>query len=70
MAGRIYKVESEDAVALVRAVSPARALNHVVKESFKVSVATPDDVVEYMSAGGTVDDATIADPPETVESGE
>lgn len=66
MAGRLYKVENLDSVALVRAVSPARALNHVVKDSFKVSVASADDVAEYLTEGGTIEDATIADPPELV----
>lgn len=61
MAGRLYVVENDEMRSLVRAVSPARALNHVVKDTFQVRVATPDDVVEYMEAGGTVEDATIAD---------
>lgn len=63
MAGRLYLVENDESMSLVRAVSPARALNHVVQDSYKVRVATPDDVAEYMSQGGTVEDATIADPP-------
>lgn len=65
MAGRLYVVEKSDEMSLVRAVSPARALNHVVKDSYIVRVATPDDVEEYMSLGGKVEDATIADPPES-----
>lgn len=59
MAGRIYVVENEETIALVRAVSPTKALNHVVKNSYQVRVATPDDVESYMKEGGTVDDSTI-----------
>lgn len=66
MAGRLYVVENSDSMSVVRAVSPARALNHVVKDSYKVRVASADDVAEYMSQGGTIEDATIADPPEPV----
>ena len=62
--GRLYVVENNESVSVVRAVSPARALNHVVKDSFKVRVASADDVAEYMSAGGAIEDATIADAPE------
>lgn len=63
MAGRIYVVKDESTVSLVRAVSPARALQHVVKSQYAVSVATPDDVAEFMGMGCKVE---IADwKPET-----
>ena len=64
MAGRLYVVENDESLSIVRAVSPARALNHVVKDTFKVRTATPDDVAEYMGQGGQVEDATIADAQE------
>jgi len=57
MAGRIYVVESSETVSLVRAVSAAKALNHVVKNGYKVRVASADDVAEYMSMGATVEDS-------------
>jgi len=59
MAGRIYVVESESELSLVRAVSAAGAINHVVKEQYKVRVASADDVAEYMAQGATIEDATI-----------
>lgn len=59
MAGRIYVVENEESLSLVRAVSPTQALNHVVKDQFKVRVATADDVATYMAQGATVEDTTI-----------
>lgn len=67
MAGRLYVVEQGEELTVVRAVSPARALNHVVKNSYVVRVATPDDVEMYMGLGGVVEDATIADPPAATE---
>lgn len=59
MAGRIYVVEDEQTISLVRATSPSQALNHVVKNNYKVRVATTDDVADLMSQGATVDDATV-----------
>lgn len=58
-AGRIYAVETEDTLTLVRAVSPSQALQHVVKEQYKCRVATPDDVETYMELGGKVEVAGI-----------
>ena len=54
---RIYAVETEDEVTLVKAETQAQALNHVIKSQYKVRVASAVDVVEYMQAGGTVEDA-------------
>lgn len=68
MAGRIYVVESEETVSLVRAVSAAKALNHVVKNGYKVRVASAEDVAEYMGMGATVEDSTKED--EVVEAPE
>lgn len=59
MAGRLYIVENEESMSIVRAVSTGKALNHVVKGSFQVRIATADDVAEYMSQGGTIEDSTI-----------
>lgn len=52
-------VENDDSLSLVRAVSPTQALNHVVKDQYKVRVATADDVATYMAQGATVEDTTI-----------
>lgn len=57
--GRIYVVENDESLSLVRAVSPTKAVNHVVKESYQVRVATADDVAKYMAQGATVEDSTI-----------
>lgn len=66
MAGRIYLVESEETASLVRAVSAAKALNHVVKNGYKVRVASADDVAEFMALGATVEDSTtVADTDES-----
>lgn len=58
--GRIYVVENETSLSLVRAVSPAKALNHVVKSEYTVRPATPDDVAEFMGQGATIEDSTIS----------
>ena len=58
MGSRIYVVESEETVALVRAVSPAKALSHVVQETYQVRAASADDVAKYMGMGAVVEDAT------------
>lgn len=59
MAGRIYVVENDNELSLVRAVSPAQAINHMVKETYKVRLASVDDVAEYMAQGATVEDSTL-----------
>lgn len=59
MAGRIYVVEDEQSVSLVRATSGPQALNHVVKSQYNVRAASADDVANYMSQGATIEDATI-----------
>lgn len=61
MAGRLYVVEDGETMSVVRAVSPGRALNHVVKAQYNVRVATPDDIALYMGEGGQIEDATLAD---------
>ena len=57
--GRIYVVENENSVSLVRATSGSQALNHVVKSEYNVRIASADDVATFMSQGATVEDATI-----------
>lgn len=54
---RIYAVENNDEVTLVKAETQSQALNHVVKSQYKVRVASALDVVDYMQQGGTVEDA-------------
>lgn len=67
---RIYSVESEDELTLVKANSPSQALSHVAKGQFKVKTASAMDVVEYMGAGGVIEDAcggTAQEAPEAQE---
>lgn len=59
MSGRIYVVENETSLSLVRAVSPSKALSHVIKGEYQVRPATPDDVADYMSQGAQIEDSTI-----------
>ena len=72
MADRLYVVESEESMSIVRAVSEAQALKHVIKDTFKTRKATPDDVEAYLTQGGTIETAgteAVAEevPEETVE---
>ncbi len=55
MAARLYVVEDDGSMTIVRAVSEAKALQHVVKGQFKVRIAKADDVAEYMGQGGEVE---------------
>lgn len=59
MSGFIYVVENDESISLVRAVSPTKALNHVVKNSYQVRRASADDVADLMSQGATIEDSTI-----------
>lgn len=58
--GRLYVVENDDSMTIVRAVSEGRALTHVVKSSYNVRKATVDDVETYLTQGGKVENALIA----------
>lgn len=60
---RIYAVETDETIAMVKADSQAQALNHVIKSTYKVRIATAVDVVEYMQAGGTVEDVSVSPAP-------
>lgn len=64
---RIYAVESETELTMVKANSQAQALSHVAKNQYKVKTATAMDVVEYMQQGGEVEDATGEKEPTTHE---
>lgn len=59
MAGRLYVVENEETLSIIRAVSPTQALNHVVKNQYQVRIASADDVADFMSQGGEIEDSTI-----------
>jgi hypothetical protein len=65
MADRLYVVENEESMTIVRAVSEARALQHVVKSQYKVRKATPDDVADYMGQGGQIEQAHIGGTQDT-----
>lgn len=54
-AGRMYVVENDDEMSVVRALSPAQAISHVCQDKYKVRIASPDDVLTYVEAGGTVE---------------
>lgn len=59
---RIYAVADGSTVALVRAVSPSQAITHITRARYSVRVASQDDIVSAVSAGGAVADATRDDP--------
>lgn len=54
---RIYKIETDEELTLVKAETQTQALNHVIKGKYKVGIANAVDVVDYMTAGGVVEDA-------------
>jgi hypothetical protein len=54
---RIYVVEGDEKPRLVRAVSQAQAVAHVVGERFEASVADQEDLVKYMGLGAQVENA-------------
>lgn len=56
---RIYVVTSDKAKAqLVRANTVSQALRHVTEKMFSAEVADQDTLVQLISDGVTVDDAT------------
>lgn len=65
---RVYAVESTEELTLVKANSQAQALNHVAKGQFKVKAATAMDVVDYIQAGGVIEDATNEATPALPDS--
>lgn len=49
MSTRIYVVKDADTViAVVRATSQSQAIGHVVRETFKATVATTEDIVKLL----------------------
>ena len=60
MNSRIYRVSNSvtGAEHLVRAHSQAQAIRHVVAEQFAARVAGQETIVEMLTAGGVVLDAT------------
>ncbi len=64
MTTRIYAVqdtrvsEKPAPVRLVRAASQSQALRHVASDSFKVAVASQDVLVQGMTNGQKVEDAS------------
>lgn len=53
--GRLYVVENEETMTIVRAISQGKAVQHVTANQFKTRVASADDVAEYMMAGGEIE---------------
>ena len=53
--------------SLVRAATPAAAIRHVVRDRYRASVAAQESIVELLTAGQHVLDATTAQSelPET-----
>jgi hypothetical protein len=51
---RIYIIEGQpgERERLVRATSVAQARNHVARDLFRIKVASQDQLVEFLSAGG------------------
>lgn len=70
MAERLYLVEDDENQTIVRAISEARALTHVVKGQFSIRKASADDVANYMGMGGTIEVADVAAPPLSKEDTE
>ena len=64
---RIYTIETDEELTLVKADTQTQALNHVIKGKYKVGLASAVDVVNYMTAGGVVEDA-VGDKTQAEES--
>ena len=54
MSTRIYKVTHGQAVWLVRASTRNQAVAHIASKEMQVAVASQEDLVAALSAGGTV----------------
>lgn len=54
---------------LVRAHSQAQAIRHVVADQYRAQVAGQETIVEHLTAGGSVMDAT-REPEQSEEPGE
>lgn len=53
--GRLYVIEKDDEMTVVRAKGPTSALKHVMKTSYSVRAASADDIALYMEAGGKIE---------------
>ncbi|MFA9204947.1 MAG: hypothetical protein ACEQSH_00665 [Bacteroidia bacterium] len=60
MSSRIYLISDKqtDAQVLVRAASQAIAIRHVVRDRFSAAVAAQETLVDLLTAGQLVQDAT------------
>lgn len=66
---RVYVVDSEEEMTLVMANSQAQAISAVIKDKFECRAATAMDVVEYIKAGGEVEDANAAHEAQEASEG-
>jgi len=64
MSTRIYKVKHGETTKLVRATTPTVARSYVAKDLITVEVASQDDIVNIIGAGGKVEETT-AGPVQT-----
>lgn len=71
MSLRIYRVINTETAAehLVRASSQAQAIRHVVKETYRAAVAGPETLVELLTAGVKVQDASEPHVPLDIYDG-
>jgi len=58
MSQRIYVVTGEQQPRLVRASSQAQAIGYVVRNKYKAAVASQTDLIELLSQGVKVEEAT------------
>lgn len=56
---RIYLVTDADESTLIRATSKAQAVRHFVAARVTAEVATQNDIVDAVTKGGKVLDATV-----------
>ncbi len=61
MTTRIYTVSDGNNDRLVRASSRAQAISHVARSVYASRVATQDDIVGHLQAGGKVEEAGAED---------
>lgn len=56
MSTRIYKVAYDNRIWFVRASTRVQAVSYIAGKAMKVEVASQDDLVEWVSCGGDIDD--------------
>lgn len=61
----IYEIENKatNEKIAVKANNKSQALNFITAEAFNVEPMKPEAIVDYMEAGGGVQDATRSDAP-------